>query len=907
MIILFFMIIIILTIIIKNIHFDKPTASHKPGKRDQDYVKKLDSWQPDDNIDSKPSHKELATTKETQKKPAEPIGIKSYQKKHRDLLEKGTIIEQKYLSYGNRMVHYKLIEQDRNGQTSYLITYELANDATNNQQWGAVIADYLLVTINDEKYLPRLVNYTKQHGLLLELSPQGTARYKVFLKRPTIDNYFKRQRQLSGLRGIKSVDSDILIYPAIIPIDRLYQNMWHLTAIEAHSAWTENNVCLNVKIAVFDTGVMSSHPDLADNLDLENSYSFITKDLSTEIQDNHGHGTHIAGIIGGIGDNRKGVAGLCWQTKLVSMKIADDDGIGTTSSVIRALEYMMANDQSYRDVKVVNLSYGWFQAPHTSQMEFIETIKKWRNLGKIVVTAAGNHSQDLDKTPYYPASFRLPNIISVEATDPSGQLASFSNYSDTMALMVQAPGQNIISTMCTDCPNYPDNYQGFFGYSSIEGTSMSSAIVAGSIALYWSKYRERHWLGIFDDLLSSSLKGSLKDSTRAGGKLNLRALFQMAAGLGAEGHITIETPKKMAAKDEPVTFKVNSSMVNSQKTEFIADYRVKGWSESQEASFNWQSGTPGEHVFYAKGRDHQGNTLISTPVFIEIKNQQPECQITLLSSRDSFLAGEKIDIGIDATDPDGKIVDYTLIMGDKGFEIETDSIDNSRFDIAILELGQRDIYVTVKDNEGGVVDSNKLTITIVNEMPEWSLKKIPNFSYLGTPIPTELVGSGANIPQGLTMELWENDEKVASKSLDEANIIEFIPKDIGLTILKAVVRDEADYAYTTPTIATFVIRDLATPYKGTEPDAHHRLWFEDESFIAPSSKYYNIKNSDTPDSYQVCTVKSGEQILKGLSLAVNSPELCSLYCQIIAPLTYPDKIQTTCEIAAREINRVIFD
>ncbi|WP_435011876.1 S8 family serine peptidase (plasmid) [Tundrisphaera lichenicola] len=185
-------------------------------------------------------------------------------------------------------------------------------------------------------------------------------------------------------------------------------------------------------------------------------------DSTNNVIDTYGHGTHVAGILGARGNNAVGVAGVNWNARILPVKIHDGNGVAT-SDAIAAIQYAVSQGAS-----VINASWGTF----TDVPALKDAIALAGDAGVVVVAAAGNHSNDIGNPSlaYYPASYNLPNLISVASVDTDGSLSSFSNYGrNTVSLA--APGSNIVST-------WPGG--GYFNYS---GTSMATPYVTGVISL----------------------------------------------------------------------------------------------------------------------------------------------------------------------------------------------------------------------------------------------------------------------------------------------------------------------------------------------------------------------------------------------------------------------------------------
>ncbi len=196
--------------------------------------------------------------------------------------------------------------------------------------------------------------------------------------------------------------------------------------INAATAWQTTTGSAATVIAVIDSGIDFTHPDLANNQwtnpnltdtgDLH-GWDFITD--SAEIKDEQGHGTAVAGIIAAEGNNSLGITGVMWRASLMSLRVLDNTGTGDVAGAVEAIDYAVAHG-----AHVINLSWGT-SGESAALRDAIERAIK-RNV--VVVCSAGNGGGDLEATPYYPASFKLRNLISVAASDNSDQLAAWSNW-----------------------------------------------------------------------------------------------------------------------------------------------------------------------------------------------------------------------------------------------------------------------------------------------------------------------------------------------------------------------------------------------------------------------------------------------------------------------------------------------
>lgn len=329
------------------------------------------------------------------------------------------------------------------------------------------------------------------------------------------------------LPGVSYAQQDYVLTASIAPPnDPGFTQLWGLhntgqtggTAdvdIDALEAWDVATNANSVVVAVLDTGIDFTHPDLAANMwvnaaeasgragvdddgngyiDDVHGYDFVNNDGVP--MDDQGHGTHVAGTIGAVGNNGIGSTGVAWNVQLMGLKFLNSSGSGYTSDAVRALQYA-----ARMGVQVVNASFG---GGGFSQAMY-DAIRAFGNQGGIFVAAAGNEATNNDVTPSYPANYDLPNVISVAASDSRDRLASFSNYGTSVD--IAAPGVSIYSTL-------PSNR-----YGSYNGTSMAAPHVAGAAALI--KAARPDWTSNqIISALYSSADPVLTSSTRYG-RLNL--------------------------------------------------------------------------------------------------------------------------------------------------------------------------------------------------------------------------------------------------------------------------------------------------------------------------------------------------------------------------------------------------
>ncbi|WP_376791875.1 S8 family peptidase [Thermoflexus sp.] len=257
---------------------------------------------------------------------------------------------------------------------------------------------------------------------------------------------------------IAEVEREVRI--AFTPNDTYYGDQWNLPKIRAPQAWDLVTGTSLVWIAIVDTGVDYTHPDLASSR-LWLGYDFVNQD--SDPMDDHGHGTHVAGIAGANTNNGRGVAGVCWGCDLLAVKVLDADGNGWDSEVAGGIRYAADWGVIYGKRTIINLSLG---GPDDSPIIW-DAVSYAQSQGALIMAAAGNANTSAS---FYPAAY--PGVIGVSATDQNDQQASFSNYGPYVD--IAAPGVNILSTYLA--PYYAD----------ASGTSMAAPHVAGVAGLVWS-------------------------------------------------------------------------------------------------------------------------------------------------------------------------------------------------------------------------------------------------------------------------------------------------------------------------------------------------------------------------------------------------------------------------------------
>jgi serine protease len=301
---------------------------------------------------------------------------------------------------------------------------------------------------------------------------------------------------LERRKGVLYAEPDYVRTLDTTPNDPLYDREWGLGDIEAPVAWDVTTGSPQVTVAVVDTGIDATQPDLAANV--VTGWDFVDGDAQP--QDGNGHGTHVAGTIAARGNDSFGVTGVGWTTSLMALRVLDDSGSGFVSDAVNAYGFAASHG-----ARVLNASLG---GPNFSRAER-DTIAAAPNT--LFVVAAGNDTQDNDAIPDFPCDYDLPNIVCVAASDSDGALAWFSNYG-AATVDLAAPGVGILST-------WPGAR---FAFRS--GTSMATPHVSGAAALLLARNPTLDVAALRSVLLSSVTPvAALAGQVVTGGKLDLAA------------------------------------------------------------------------------------------------------------------------------------------------------------------------------------------------------------------------------------------------------------------------------------------------------------------------------------------------------------------------------------------------
>lgn len=290
----------------------------------------------------------------------------------------------------------------------------------------------------------------------------------------------KERKWMKKILGRYRCESNQAYFSQAVPNDAFYGYQYASSLMSLPAAWDRTTGANDLVVLVVDTGVQYTHPDLAANMwrnpnevagdGLDNDGNGYIDDVfginailnNGDPLDDHGHGTHVAGILGAHGNNNTGVAGVAWNTKIAAAKFLSSSGVGSLADAVKAIAYGTALRLAGN--RIVTSNNSWGGGSYSSILA--AAIQDAGNAGVLFVAAAGNSESNNDTIPSYPSSYASSNVLAVASTTSSGALSSFSNYGAT-SVDIAAPGSSILSTHIG------------YAYVYMSGTSMASPQVAG--------------------------------------------------------------------------------------------------------------------------------------------------------------------------------------------------------------------------------------------------------------------------------------------------------------------------------------------------------------------------------------------------------------------------------------------
>jgi subtilisin family serine protease/subtilase family serine protease len=520
--------------------------------------------------------------------------------------------------------------------------------------------------------------------------------------------------------AVEIAEPNYIVYALSEPTDPGFPSLWGLkntgqpvnlspagtpgADISAVDAWATSVGSTTHVVAVIDTGIDYTHPDLAANMWSAptgftvniggvpitcpaGSHGFNVLTKTCDPMDDRDHGTHVSGTIGAVGGNAEGVVGVNWTTRLMGLKFLNAAGSGTVADAITAIEFAVQVKQVFAgtggaDIRVLSNSWGGFET--STALRTAISLAKDNDM--LFVAAAGNSGISNELLPTYPASYDLDNIIAVAATTNADKRASFSNYG-AISVDLGAPGVDILSTL-------PGGNYGF-----MSGTSMATPHVSGAAMLVLSECN-LDTAQLRDAVLHSvDPIAALATTTTTGGRLNVHSALltctappETPTGLTARGgdaKVTLLWPNVPGAID----YTVKRSLSQSGPFAVVAT-GVKGTTYIDTGV---QNGTAYYYVLSARnfrGESGDSNIASVTPAI------PGDLIVTAVTAPATTAAGATISVAVSTKNQGAGVAptSKTLLY----------LSPNTSYSTTDTLLGSRDVPALAS----GTVDSASLSVTI---------------------------------------------------------------------------------------------------------------------------------------------------------------------------------------------------
>ncbi len=435
--------------------------------------------------------------------------------------------------------------------------------------------------------------------------------------------------------GVLWAEPDYIVHIASIPDDPSYGSQWNMDKVQAPFAWDMVQGSVDVTIAVIDTGVDLEHPDLqgnlwqnfgeiADNGVDDDGNGYVDDRWGWDVcnwdplpQDDHGHGTHVAGIAGAVGNNGVGVAGVMWRCSIMAVKVLDRGGDGTYSDVAAGIRYAVNNGARIVNMSLAGSSYSKMLQDTINEMCSHHDV--------LFVAAAGNcgagGSGCSGVNPImYPAA--MEHVVSVAFTDSSDRRAYNSEYNEFVDLA--APGVYVYSTFLGG------------GYTRLSGTSMATPLVSGLAGLvrvmrpYWIADQTEAHLKATAEKIGNDLYADGRNDYYGYGRVN-----------AATAVWTLDPPR-LAVSDEQLDLRAQSGVsVTAAVTLTNSSAALTEWHSQIISGEDWLSVSP-----------TSGVVSVSSPVTLTMQVAEdapagPQQGVVQILSDNPYLEGEPPQIEVD--------------------------------------------------------------------------------------------------------------------------------------------------------------------------------------------------------------------------------------------------------------------
>ncbi|MBI4526428.1 MAG: S8 family serine peptidase [Deltaproteobacteria bacterium] len=484
------------------------------------------------------------------------------------------------------------------------------------------------------------------------------------------------EHSLSRRPEIKFVERNRRVAPDQLPNDPSYPNQWHLPKIDADLAWEFSEGLPEVVIAILDSGVDPAHPDLAAKL--VSGFNFYN--YNTDTTDGYGHGTKVAGAAAAIGNNGTGVASVAWRNSIMPIRVTDTAGYGYYSTIANGLTYAVDHG-----AKVMNVSFAAVAGSGTIQ----SAAQYVMNHGGLVVAAAGNCG-------CFDSTAENPYILSVSGTDQYDNLASWSSRGTYVDL--SAPGVSIYTTTNGG------------GYAAVSGTSFSSPITAGVVALMISVNP-----GLSPAQIESLLESNADDFGAAGydtlygfGRVNAHRAVAAAASTNPlpdtmPPSASITAPANGATVNGIVQVAVSASDdTGVSRVDLYLDGNLHSSDNTAPYSFFWDTTlvNDGSHSLVARAVDAGGNVGTSATVSVSVNNAPDSISPTVNISAVG-VSRHKLTVNVSATDNVG-VTKVELYVDDQLKATDTSNPYSFSLNVKSISNGTHTLQARAYDAAGNV-------------------------------------------------------------------------------------------------------------------------------------------------------------------------------------------------------------
>ncbi len=564
---------------------------------------------------------------------------------------------------------------------------------------------------------------------------------------------------LSALRNdpnIKFAERDYYGRAAVVPNDPcvVSGSEWHLNAIQTYAAWDITMGKSNVVVAVVDSGISFTHPDLTGRL-VSAGYDFVSG--TNWAADDYGHGTEVAGVVGATANNGVGVAGVAPGCQLLPVKVMDQSGFAAYSAIAAGIDYAVDHG-----ARVINISIVGSAASSTLQ----DAVNYAWSRNVLVVAAAGNSATN---TVEYPAG--CSNVVAVSATSPGDTLASFSSYGDDIVLA--APGDGIWTTYTSATSPY----------YAFRGTSLASPMVAGVAALMWSANSS-----LANTQVVALLEQSADDLGAPGydiyyGYGLVNAARAVAAALGgstntaasppvidttppATGAVTPATPATTTPDLPPqvlltrptpgsaltlgTTVPVSASASSSNTTITNLEVYVNGvkaaGGRAAALNYNWRPLQPGAYVLTVAATDGRGQRATTAPAQVLVADRTTP-SITITSAPPNYARLNGPAVRLAGTARDNVAVDRVEVQLNDSPYLPADGTNIWSTQL-VLTAGKNTVHIRSVDLAGN-------TSTVITRVFTWVVL---------VPVTVRTNGLGAVTP-GLDGKLLEIGKSYSIRAL----------------------------------------------------------------------------------------------------------------------------------------------